>query len=112
VFLSRYSFVLTDLASGKPREDKFESLDLPFDAYVTPGRGKRVDCCFPVICAADEADIEALVTSVVCQRYVWNILIPVVGISLSKSATTAVIIIGWSEVDTSNPEASVSEFSV
>ena len=99
-----------DLASREPREETFGSLDLPFDAYVTPGRGKRVDCCFPVVCAANEADIEALVTSVICQRYVWNISIPVVGISLSKSATTAIIVIGWSEVDTSNPEASVSEF--
>lgn len=86
MFRSRCSYVLTDLASSeKPREDTFGLLDLPFNAYVTPGRGKRVDCCFPVVCAADEADIEALVTSVVCQRYVWNIPIPVVGISLFQS---------------------------
>jgi hypothetical protein len=96
------------VASGKPTEDPFASLDLTFDAYITPGRGKRVDCCLPVVCAADEVDIEALVTSVVCQRFVWNIPIPVVGVSLSKSGTTAAIIIGWSEADTTAPEASVS----
>ena len=102
--------VLMLVASGRLSTDSFVSLDLPLDAYVTPGRGKRVECCLPVVCAADEEDIEALVTSVVCQRYVWNISIPVVGISLSKSGTTAKIVIGWSEIDTSKTDASVRKF--
>ena len=100
--------VLTLVASGCPSEDPFTSLDLPLSAYVIPGRGKRVECCLPVVCAADEDEIESLVTSVVCQRYVWNMPIPVVGISLSNTGTTAKIVIGWSQVDTSNPHASVS----
>ena len=100
--------LLTRVASGCPSEDPFASLDLPLGAYVIPGRGKRVECCLPVVCAADEDEIESLVTSVVCQRFVWNIPIPVVGVSLSKTGTTARIVIGWSEVDNSTPDASVS----
>jgi len=95
---------------GCPAEDPFATLDLPLGAYVLPGRGKRVECCLPVVCAADEDEIESLVTSVVCQRYVWRIPTPVVGVSLSKTGTTAAIVIGWSEVDTGNPDASVSNF--
>ena len=107
------STVLMRLASEGPTEDSFASLDLPLDAYVTPGRGKRVECCLPVVCAADEEDIEALVTSVVCQRHVWNISLPVVGISLSKSGTTAAIVIGWSEVDASpDPLVGIELFRV
>ena len=52
-----------------------------------------------MVCAADEDEIESLVASVVCQRHVWNIPIPVVGISLFKTGTTT-IVIGWSEVET------------
>jgi hypothetical protein len=98
---------LTRIASDGCSEDPFVSLDLPLSAYVTPGRGKRVDCCLPVICVADEDEIGDLVTSVVCQRFVWNIPIPVIGVSLSKLATTGKIVIGWSEVDSSNPDAPV-----
>ena len=81
---------------------------MPLGAYVIPGRGKRVECCLPVVCAADEDEIESLVTSVVCQRYVWNMPIPVVGVSLSNTGTTAKVVIGWSEVDTSASDTSVS----
>ena len=101
------SIVLTRLASEGATEDSFASLDLPLDAYVTPGCGKRVECCLPVVCAADEEEIEALVTSVVCQRYVWNIPLPVVGISLSTSGTTAAIVVGWSEVNAGSPDSLV-----
>lgn len=72
---------------------------MPFDAHVLPGRGKRVECLLPVVCVADEDEITDLMTSVVCQRYVCNISVPVVGVSLSKSSTIAKIVIGWTEID-------------
>ena len=101
---------LPRIAKERPLQDPFVPLELPFDAYVTPGRGKRVDCCLPVVCVANEDEIECLVTSVVFQRFVWNMPIPVVGVSLSKTQTTATVVIGWSEV--SDPDASVSVFLV
>ena len=79
-------------------EHPFATLDVSLDAHVIPGRGKRVDCLLPVVCAAQEDTIEALVTSVVCQRYVWKMSSPVVGISLSNRSTIARIVIGWAEV--------------
>jgi hypothetical protein len=48
------------VASRGPLRRPFASLELPLDAYVTPGRGKRVECCLPVVCAADEEEIESL----------------------------------------------------
>ena len=81
-------------------EHPFVTLDVSLDAHVIPGRGKRVDCLLPVVCAAQEDTIEALVTSVVCQRYVWKMSSPVVGISLSNRSTIARIVLGWAEVPT------------
>ena len=79
-------------------EDSFVTLNVSLDAHVIPGRGKRVDCLFPVVCAAQEDTVESLVTSVVCQRYVWKMSSPVFGISLSNRSTIARIVIGWAEV--------------
>ena len=73
-------------------------LDIPLDAHCLPGRGKRVNCNLPVIGVADEDEIQALITSIVCQRHVLGISLPVVGISLSKASTTANVVIGWNEV--------------
>ena len=81
-------------------EHPFVTLDVSLDAHVIPGRGKRVDCLLPVVCAAQEDTIEALVTSVVCQRYVWKMSSPVLGISLSNRSTIARIVLGWAEVPT------------
>jgi len=79
--------------------ESYVTLDIPFDAHCLPGRGKHVDCNLPVIGVADEDQIQALMTSIVCQRHVLGISLPVVGISLSKYSTTASVVIGWNEVD-------------
>ena len=82
-------------SSSRTSGDSFETLDIPFDAYVLPGRGKRVECFLPVVCVADEDEINALVTSVV---HVCNIPLPAVGVSLARSSTTALkVVIGWAE---------------
>jgi hypothetical protein len=66
---------------------------------MLPGRGKRVDCRLPVICAADEDEIQDLVISTVCQRHVWGISLPVVGLLLPKTGTVTSIVIGWATVE-------------
>ena len=88
-------------SSSRRSGDSFEILDIPFDAHVLPGCGKRVECFLPVVCVADEDEINALVTSVVCQRHVCNIPLPVVGVSLARSSTTAKVVIGWAEANDS-----------
>ena len=82
-----------------PWDSPFEMLQVPLDAHVTVGSGKRVDCRLPVVSAADEDVIEGLVTSLVCQRFVWDMPLPVIGFSLSKSGSTAQLVIGWSECE-------------
>ena len=86
-------------SESSPSDSPFEILQVPLDGHVTLGSGKRVDCYLPVISAANEDTIEGLVTSVVCQRFVWNIPLPVIGISLSRSGSTAQLVIGWSECE-------------
>ena len=98
-------FFMTDASTdmgtdASALEHPFVTLDVSLDAHVIPGRGKRVDCLLPVVCAAQEDTIEALVTSVVCQRCVWKMSSPVVGISLSNRSTIARIVLGWAEVPT------------
>ncbi len=66
-----------------------------------------MDCLLPVVCAAQEDVVEALVTSVVCQRYVWKMSSPVFGISLSNRSTTARIVIGWAEVSAGGDDEDV-----
>ena len=86
-------------SESSPSDRPFEILQVPLDGHVTVGSGKRVDCRLPVVSAADEDEIEGLVTSVVCQRFVWNIPLPVIGFSLSASGSTAQLVVGWSECE-------------
>ena len=78
-------------------EVSVDGVGIPLDAHILPGCGKRLNCLLPVVCVAPEHEIEALLTTVVCQRYVLNISLPVVGVSLPASGTTAKIILGWAE---------------
>lgn len=91
---------LTCLANGStPSERSFVALDIPSDSHMLPGRGKRVECHVPVICAADEDEIQDLVISTVCQHHVWGISLPVVGFSLPKTGTIASIVMGWASIE-------------
>jgi len=80
-------------------EASSDALNIPFNAHILPGCGKRLNCLLPVVCVAPEHEIGSLVTAVVCQRYVLDITLPVVGVSLSNSGTTAKIILGWTDDD-------------
>lgn len=93
------SLTRSPIACNHSTEAPREALDIPLDAHILPGCGKRLNCLLPVVCVAPEHEIEALVTTVVCQRYVLDITLPVVGVSLSTSGTTAKIILGWAEDD-------------
>ncbi len=93
------SLTKSHIACNYSTEAPRQALDIPLDAHVLPGCGKRLNCLLPVVCVATEHEIEALVTTVVCQRYVLDITLPVVGVPLSTSGTTAKIILGWAEYD-------------
>ncbi|GBE87639.1 hypothetical protein SCP_1103160 [Sparassis crispa] len=88
----------TDETSQQPSGP---SIDVPFDAHVLRGSGRRLFAVLPVICVADSDNIGALVTSVAYQRRVWDIDEPVVGFEVSKTGAVARILLGWvgAEVD-------------
>ncbi|KAL6308097.1 hypothetical protein BKA93DRAFT_599225 [Sparassis latifolia] len=71
------------------------SIDVPFDAHVLSGSGRRSFVVLPMICVADADNIRSLVTSVAYQRRVWDIDEPVVGFEVSKFGTVARILLAW-----------------
>ncbi|KAL6308095.1 hypothetical protein BKA93DRAFT_599190 [Sparassis latifolia] len=71
------------------------SIDVPFDAHVLSGSGRRSFVVLPMVCVADADNIRSLVTSVAYQRRVWDIDEPVVGFEISKFGTVARILLAW-----------------
>ncbi|KAG2358643.1 hypothetical protein BDR07DRAFT_1379277 [Suillus spraguei] len=72
-----------------------DSLDLPLQAYMLPGRGRRLSAVVPVLLVADSRNIVSLLCSALYQRHVWGIRQPVVGLCCSSSGTIATAIFGW-----------------
>jgi len=97
--------------SSSESKESLHPIEVPFDAHVLPGRGKRLNCLLPVVCAASEDEIEDLLTSVLCQRYILKISLPVVGVSLPRFGTTAKIVVGWTEENERDLNAAVSLIS-
>lgn len=78
------------------------SINLPFDAHMLPGSGKRYCAVLPVICVADSDNIIPLLTSVLYQRRVWGIAEPAVGMLFAESGTIGRVILGWLDSDSSD----------
>ena len=99
--------------SGQPstQAPSMPSIDVPFDAHVLPGRGRRLCAILPLLCVADEANITPLMSSVLYQRYVWGIDDPVVGISFSKTGTIGRVLLGWLDLEYRNDYNLVGDYS-
>ncbi|KAG2345373.1 hypothetical protein BDR05DRAFT_998507 [Suillus weaverae] len=78
-----------------------DSLDLPLQALMLPGRGKRLFAVVPVLLVADSRNIVPLICSALYQRHVWGIRQPVVGLCCSSTGTTATAVFGWLNSDQS-----------
>ncbi|KAJ7645789.1 hypothetical protein B0H17DRAFT_1215917 [Mycena rosella] len=78
------------------------SIDVPLDAHVIPGCGRHRYVLLPFLCVADINHIVDLMSSVACQRHVWGIPQPAVGFALSKSGTTATLVLSWVDLSTHN----------
>ncbi|THH07506.1 hypothetical protein EW146_g9301 [Bondarzewia mesenterica] len=89
------------VTSGYPDEDSSAttsstpSLDVPFDAHVLSGCGRRLFATLPIVCVADGDNMVSLLISVLYQRRVWGIDEPVVGIVSSKIGTVFQVVLGW-----------------
>lgn len=71
------------------------SIDVPFEAHLLPGRGRRLCAVLPIICVANPDTIVSLITSILYQRFVWGIDQPVVGLSFSETGTVGRVFLGW-----------------
>ncbi|KAG1746976.1 hypothetical protein EDB19DRAFT_336664 [Suillus lakei] len=78
-----------------------DSLDLPLQAHMLPGRGRCLSAVVPVLLVADSHNIVPLLCSTLYQRHVWGIHQPVVGLCCSSTGTTATAIFGWLDSDQS-----------
>ncbi|KAG2115581.1 hypothetical protein BD769DRAFT_1073401 [Suillus cothurnatus] len=78
-----------------------DSLDLPLQAHMLPGRGRCLSAVLPVLLVADSNNIIPLLCSTLYQRHVWGICQPVVGLCCSRTGTTAMAIFGWLDSDQS-----------
>jgi hypothetical protein len=92
-------YLTEDSSSTAPA---LSSIDVPFDAHVLPGHGRRFSAVLPVICVADGEQITSLLTSVLYQRRVWGIDEPVVGFVFSKTGSVGNIVLGWLDMESSD----------
>ncbi|KAG2753438.1 hypothetical protein P692DRAFT_20241988, partial [Suillus brevipes Sb2] len=88
-------------ADSDPCDGSVDSLDLPLQAHMLPGRGRRLSAVVPVLLVADPHNIIPLLCSALYQRHVWGIRQPVVGLCCSRTGTIAATIFGWLESDQS-----------
>ncbi|KAG2129723.1 uncharacterized protein EDB93DRAFT_1234411 [Suillus bovinus] len=82
-------------------DDSVDSLDLPLQAHMLPGRGRCLSVVIPVLLVADSSNIVPLLCSALYQRRVWGIRQPVVGLCCSSTGTIATTIFGWLDSDQS-----------
>ena len=82
-------------------------MDVPFDAHMLPGRGRRFYAILPLLCIADEENIAPLLSSVLYQRHVWRIDEPAVGLVFSKTGTIGRIILGWLDLESTNIQITI-----
>ena len=80
------------------------SINVPFEAHVLPGHGRRFSAVLPIICVADEDNIISLLSSVLYQRHVWEIDEPVVGVVFSPTGTVGQVILGWLDLESYDEE--------
>jgi hypothetical protein len=71
------------------------SINIPFDAHMLPGHGRRFYAVLPLLCVADEENIISLLSSALYQRRVWGIKEPVVGVVFSRIGTIGRVVLGW-----------------
>ncbi|KAG2031074.1 hypothetical protein BDR03DRAFT_986662 [Suillus americanus] len=78
-----------------------DSLDLPLQAHMLPGRGRHLSAVLPVLLVTDSHNIVPLLCSTLYQRHVWGIRHPEVGLCCSRTGTVATAIFAWLDSDQS-----------
>ncbi|KAF5330506.1 hypothetical protein D9619_006080 [Psilocybe cf. subviscida] len=83
-------------------------LDVSQDGHIIPGGvDSQRTCVLPIVCVAGDgpglANITSQITSVACQRYVWGIRQPTLGIEMADSGYHARIFVAWVQEDELTP---------
>lgn len=85
------------------RDRRRRSLEPPLrvcsEAHILISNTIGAMAVLPVLPVADADNIIPLVSSVLYQRRVWGVNLPVVGVCLSRHDTTARIYVGWMDPD-------------
>ncbi|KAJ3475516.1 hypothetical protein NLI96_g11788 [Meripilus lineatus] len=88
----------SDVDHNRPSTPPFvDYLDLPLCAQILAGSNVWPVALFPIFSVADTANIIPLVASIVYQRAVWDIQLPVVAFEISKVGRVGYVHIGWAE---------------
>ena len=98
--------------SSTMTESTVPSIDVPFEAHILSGRGRRFCAVLPVICVADSDNIVSLLTSVLYQRRVWSIDQPAIGIVFSKTGVVARVFLGWLDPESNDRSNLVRAYCV
>ncbi|KAG5636472.1 hypothetical protein H0H81_007890 [Sphagnurus paluster] len=94
---------IEDDSSDTSLDDSVCSLDLPLCAYLLKGCGRRLAALVPVLAVGYAGNhIKSLVTSVLYQRYVCGVDLPLVGVEISATKTSGRVVFGWLEVDSAH----------
>ncbi|KAH7923387.1 hypothetical protein BV22DRAFT_1093049 [Leucogyrophana mollusca] len=103
-----------DIESVSTKDDdsasSADSIDLPFQAHMLPGRGRRFCAVLPVLLVADSDTIVPLIRSTLYQRRVWGIQEPVVGVEVLNGGTAVKVVFGW--LDSSHHEKDEDELPI
>ncbi|KAJ7739606.1 hypothetical protein B0H16DRAFT_1694514 [Mycena metata] len=77
------------------------TINIPLEAHILPGHGRRhLYAALPFLCLADRANMFDLMYSLACQRYVWGISEPAVGLMLSENCVEATLVLSWMDCAT------------
>lgn len=89
------------------------SIDLPLEGHVEVVSGPRTRATLPIVFAADWDNILLLSSSVLYQRQVWGIDLPVVGVCVDSDSPIVRLCFSWlaSDTNSSNKAELVSHLS-
>lgn len=101
-----------DSEDGDADSETESSIDLPPEAHVEAIYGRRTYTTLPVVFAANGRNIFSLSSSIVYQRQVWGIGLPVVGVRVSSDSSVVSICLSWLDTNSSSEAGLVGLLSL
>lgn len=102
-----FSHIYDSEGDGTTSETE-SSIDLSIEAHVEAASGRRTRATLPIVFAADRDNIFSLSSSVLYQRRVWGIELPVVGVCVSSDSSVVRLCLSWLDANMLNEAGLVS----